>query len=98
MGRENEVLVGIVEGLEAFENVLRGREINIHTDHLYLLYGNKTVQRMVSWRLIVEEFKSSIEFGHIAGKRMQRYSRLYIATSGHGTMSFKIIKTKLPNW
>ena len=33
-------LLGIVEGLKAFEGILRGQQVTIHTDHLNLLYKN----------------------------------------------------------
>ena len=61
-------LLGIVEGLITFENILRGQEIIVHTDHLNLLYAENASQRMVRWRLIVEEF-SPKEICHIAGEK-----------------------------
>ena len=40
-------LLGIVEGLKVFENVLRRMEIIVYTDHLNLLYAKNASQRMV---------------------------------------------------
>ena len=40
-------LLGIVEGLKAFEGMLYGQRITVHTDHLNLLYKNNPSQRTV---------------------------------------------------
>ena len=37
----------------------------LHTDHLNLLYKNLPSQRMVRWRLLLDEFHPT--FKHIAG-------------------------------
>ena len=44
--REKELL-GIVKGFKAFEGILRGTDVIVHTDHLNLLYKNLPSQRMV---------------------------------------------------
>ena len=59
-------LLGIVEGLKAFDGVVRGMDVTVHTDHLNLLYQNMPSQRMVRWRLMLEEFNPTIK--HVAGK------------------------------
>ena len=59
-------LLGIVEGLKAFEGILRGQEVICHTDHLNLLYQEMPTQRMVRWRLLLEEFHPIMK--HVAGK------------------------------
>jgi hypothetical protein len=59
-------LLGIVEGLKAFDGVVRGMNVTVHTDHLNLLYQSMPSQRMVWWRLMLEEFKPTIK--HVAGK------------------------------
>ena len=60
-------LLGIVEGLKVFENVLRGMEIIVYNKHLNLLYAKDASQRMVRWRLLVEEFAPK-ETRHIVGE------------------------------
>jgi hypothetical protein len=40
-------LLGIVEGLKAFDGVVQGMNVTVHTDHLNLLYQNMPSQRMV---------------------------------------------------
>ena len=59
-------LLGIVEGLKAFEGILRGQDVTIHTDHLNLLYQQMPTQRMIRWRLLMEEFHPVVK--HVAGK------------------------------
>ena len=58
-------LLGIVEGCKAFEGIIRGMDLTIHTDHLNLLYKSLPSQRMVRWRLMLEEFHPQIK--HVAG-------------------------------
>ena len=58
-------LLGIVEGFKAFEGILRGTEVTVHTDHMNLLYKSLPSQRMVRWRLLLEEFHP--QFKHVAG-------------------------------
>jgi len=53
-------LLGIVEGLKTFEGVIRGQDLTIHTDHLNLLYEKLPSQRMMRWRLLLEEFHPKI--------------------------------------
>jgi hypothetical protein len=59
-------LLGIVEGLKAFEGILRGQDVTVHTDHLNLLYSDMPSQRMIRWRLLMEEFHPQVV--HVAGK------------------------------
>jgi hypothetical protein len=40
--------------------------VTVHTDHLNLLYQNMPSQRIVRWRLMLEEFNPTIK--HVAGK------------------------------
>ena len=53
-------LLGIVEGLKAFEGILRGHDVTVHTNHLNLLYNKCPIQRMIKWRLILEEFHPKV--------------------------------------
>ena len=58
-------LLGIVEGLKAFEGVIRGQDLTVHTDHLNLLYNKLPSQRMMRWRLLLEEYHPKVV--HIKG-------------------------------
>ena len=59
-------LLGIVETLKEFRHILLGQHIVIHTDHKNIIYGNLTNDRIVRWRLLLEEFGP--EYVHVAGK------------------------------
>ena len=58
-------LLGIVEGLKTFEGVIRGQDLTIHTDHMNLLYQKLPSQRMMRWRLLLEEYHPKVM--HIKG-------------------------------
>ena len=58
-------LLGIIEGVKAFEGRMRCQELTVHTDHLNLLYQSMPSQRMVRWRLMLEEWHLTIK--HVAG-------------------------------
>ena len=51
-------LFSIVETLKEFRNVLLGQIIKVHTDHKNLVHESelKTSQRVMRWRLLLEEF------------------------------------------
>lgn len=59
-------LLGIIEGLKAFEGILRGQRIVFHTDHLNLLYRKLPSQRLIRWRLLLEEFSPQVK--HVKGE------------------------------
>ena len=58
-------LLGIVEGLKAFDGMIRGMDLTVHTDHLNLLYQKLPNQRMMRWRLMMEEYHPKVV--HISG-------------------------------
>ena len=58
-------LLSIVETLNEFQNILLGQKVVIHTDHLNLLYSKLASNRLVRWRMMLEEFGPKIE--HIKG-------------------------------
>lgn len=60
-------LLSIVETLKEFQNILMGQQIVVHTDHLNLLYQKMASNRLVRWRLIVEEFGP--QFKHVKGQK-----------------------------
>ena len=59
-------LLGIVEGIKAFEGILQGQDLTIHTNHLNLLYDKYPTQRMIRWRLMLKEYHPKVL--HVAGK------------------------------
>jgi hypothetical protein len=60
-------LLSIVETLKEFRNILLGQQIIIYTDHSNLTYKNFNTDRVMRWRLLVEEYNP--EFRHIPGSK-----------------------------
>ena len=60
-------LLSIVETLKEFRNILLGQEIVLHTDHKNLLYEKSSSDRVVRWKLLIEEYAPI--FQHIAGEK-----------------------------
>jgi hypothetical protein len=64
---EEQELLAIVETLKEYRSMLLGAEINIYTDHDNLTYEKFRSQRVLRWRLYIEEFAPKIQ--HIPGKQ-----------------------------
>ena len=70
-------LLSIVETLKEFKNILLGQRVIVHTDHKNIIYGNLNNDRIIRWRLLLEEY--SPEYQHISGVdnvRQRRRGRL----------------------
>jgi hypothetical protein len=77
-------LLAIVETLKEFRNILLGQQITIYTDHQNLTYKNFNTERVMRWRLVLEEYGP--EFIYIKGKHnivADALSRLEIAQPEH---------------
>ena len=55
-------LLAIVETLKEFRNILLGQQIVIHTDHKNLCYKNFNTNRVIRWRLLLEEYGPTIKY------------------------------------
>jgi hypothetical protein len=49
---EKELLSSIVETLKEFRDILLGQHVIVHTDHLNILYGKLSNDRITIWRLL----------------------------------------------
>jgi hypothetical protein len=61
---ERELLL-IVETLKEFRNILLGQQIKVFTDHKNLTHKNFNTERVLRWRLLLEEF--NLELVYIKG-------------------------------
>jgi hypothetical protein len=59
-------LLSIVETLRELRNIILGYKIIVQTDHKKITYAKSTSDRVMRWRLLIEEFGP--EFRHIKGK------------------------------
>ena len=60
-------LLSVVCTLKEFRSVLLGTEIHVHTDHKNNMFENFTTQRVLRWRVLIEEFQP--KFHYIQGNR-----------------------------
>ena len=55
-------LLAIVETLKEFRNILLGQRIVVHTDHKNLTCKNFNTDRVMRWRLILEEYGPELRY------------------------------------
>ena len=55
-------LVSIVETLKEFRSILYGQQLVIHTDHKNLVCKSLTSDRVMRWRLYIEEYSPELHY------------------------------------
>ena len=75
-------LLSIVETLKEFRTILLGQQLIVHTDHQNLTYKNFNSDRVMRWRLYIEEYSPDLQY--IKGENnvvADALSRLEMTTS-----------------
>ena len=55
-------LLSVVETLKEFRNILLGHQITVYADHNNLTYNFFNIERVMRWRLILEEFGPELKY------------------------------------
>ena len=73
-------LLSIVETLKEFRNILLGQQVVVHTDHLNLTHKQFNTDRVMRWRLILEEYGVSLTYvkctNNIVADALSRLARI----------------------
>jgi hypothetical protein len=57
-GEQEEL--SLVETIKEFRDILLGQQVIVHTDHLNILYGKLSNDRITRWILLLEEYRPNM--------------------------------------
>jgi hypothetical protein len=94
-------LLSIVETLKEFKNILLGQQIVVYTDHKNLTYKNFNTERVMRWRLLIEEFGPTIQYikgpKNVIADALSRLDLMSPATDVNMADCYGLDKTDLPS-
>ena len=86
-------LLSIVETLKEFRNILLGQRIVVHTDHKNLTCKNFNTERVMRWRLILEEYGPDLRYikgeDNIVADALSRLDMVDTEVQQHEQLSFQ---------
>ena len=86
-------LLSIVETLKEFRSILLGQRIKIYTDHKNLTFKNFNTDRVMRWRLIIEEYGPELVYvkglENVAADALSRLARMSKLPTTNDPQTFK---------
>ena len=86
-------LLSIVETFKEFKNILLGQRIRVHTDHKNLTCSNFNTDRVLRWRLLLEEYGPEIIYlkgeNNVAADALSRLPILETSPEMHSQFAFE---------
>ena len=78
-------LLSIVSTLKEFHNILLGHQITVYTEHKNLTHKKFNTERLMRWRLILEEFSPELKYikgeNNVISDALSRLKRVQIKRS-----------------
>jgi hypothetical protein len=94
-------LLSIVETLKEFKNILLGQQIVVYTNHKNLMYKNFNAERVMTWRLLIEEFGPTIHYikgpKNVVADALSRLDLMSPTTDLNMADCYGLDKTDLPS-
>ena len=93
-------LLSIVETLKEFRTILLGQQVVIHTDHMNLTHKQFNTDRVLRWRLIIEEFSPDMQYipgeDNIVADTLSRMELLDSTSPKHNEECLAFCATEFP--
>ena len=92
--------LSIVETLKEFQNILLGQQIEVHTDHKNLTCRNFNTERVMRWKLILEEYNPDLKYikgeNSVVADALSRFPMLNLSSSPMQMEQFSFEDDYLP--